>query len=178
MACKIHWSTPDDDAETLLRIRPLREQWEARGPGLLGRLQSRLPWLKLPDDVTVHLINPVVGGAGYVRSDTEIEFEAVLANPWPMLPEVARLGWLIACLNPTESEREPIGLIPAIISAAEYVELARLDDSAIECALLHWFGETDHLVDQLTAGSLLIWWESNQEEVRDLAGWRTALDQF
>ena len=192
MTCQIHWSTPQDDAETLLRIRPLREQWEARGPGVLGRLKTILPWLKLPREVTVRLINPVVGGAGRVLSSTEIEFEAVLANPWPMLPEVVRLGWLIACMELGEDKREPIGLMPAVVSAAEYVELARLDETSLTCALQHWCGGAEvggsevggsevggsEVGGDVTSSSLLNWWESNKEEVHDLAGWRAALDQF
>lgn len=177
MTCRLQWSLPADDAETQLRIRPLREQWEARGPGLLGRLRTILPWLEFPHEVTVWLINPKVGGAGRILSPSEIEFEAVLANPWPMLPEVVRMAWLIACSSISDDHRAAIGIIPAVVAAAEYVELARLDGTTIECALQHWHLEANPAKD-VSSAALMNWWEGNRSKVTDAAGWREALDRF
>lgn len=160
---KTLWDTANDE-EITLRIRPLREHWEARGPGLLGRLGTLLPWLDIPNEVTVHLVQPKVGGAGRVISRGELEFEAVLANAWPMLPEVVRLGWLVACSAFEANEQESLALIPPTIEAAEHVELARLDPTTVECAVKQWGSfETE-------STALLDWWEKNAREVQTDAG--------
>lgn len=166
--CKLNWQTANDE-EIALRIRPLREHWEARGPGLLGRLRTLLPFLDIPNEVTVHLIQPKVGGAGRVISRGEIEFEAVLANPWPMLPEVVRLGWLIACSAFEAGERESLALIPPTIEAAEYVELARLDATTLGCAVSHWNCLEIH------PNELLQWWSLSAERSQQESEWREAL---
>lgn len=85
--------------ELPLRAGPLREQWEARGPGLLRRI-ARLashdtnldPALA---DTRVLLVHPVCGGGGW-SADGAVVFEAMLYNDVPALPEILRLGWLLA----------------------------------------------------------------------------------
>ena len=168
---KLHWDTADDE-EITLRIRPLREHWEARGPGLLGRLRMLLPWLDIPTEVTVRLIQPKVGGAGRVLSRGNIEFEAVLANALPMLPEVVRLGWLIACSALETDEQESLALIPPTIVAAEYVELARFDETTVASAVNHW----DCL--EMDPTKLLHWWTQHAEQAKEEASWKDAIRQL
>ena len=168
MTCTLNWLIPEDDAELQLRLRPLREHWEARGPGMLGRVGDLLPWLDIPSQVTVRLINPQVGGAGRVLDSGEIEFEAVLANPLPFLPEVVRLSWLIATsviptqangTQPTaDSWRTTVSLIPAVLEAAEFVDLARCDEVTVNCALENW-GDFSELT--MAANLLSIWHSLN-----------------
>ena len=92
--------------ELPLRLEPLRSQWEARGPGLLFgvRRLTSVDWL-VPS-ANVVLLPPVLGGAGQAHPTYNVvTFEAVLANPISRLPEVLRLGWLLAQLNPALAAR-------------------------------------------------------------------------
>ena len=121
--------------ELELRAGPLREQWEGRGPGLLagmGRLTE--PGI-LVEQADVLVVYPVAGGGGAAHlAHNAVSIEAVLANPWPQLPEVARLAWLIPQLNLdlpryTETLREPrrvaaLAMIPPTLAAANDVSFA------------------------------------------------------
>ena len=177
--------------ELRLRTRPLREQWEARGPGLLMALSRRLSWLILPRSVTVALVHPARGGGGLIVSDTTICFEAVLANPLPQLPEVVRLGWFVAQL----AARQVLGkvrascknrvyidnllaaaLIPPVLSAGEHVELSSVDTVMIQTALRAW-----HLTSQPhaapTAKQLDQWWQQDGSiDSQDADTWWQAVD--
>ena len=67
--------------------------------------------------------------------------EAVLANPRFELPEVVRLGWLLAMLNfdlaryrdpLSDAERVlPLAMIPPVLAAAAEVELTRFDPATL-----------------------------------------------
>lgn len=184
MTRELIWSIPNDDEETVLRIRPLREHWEARGPGLLGHLSNTLPWLPIAPTATVHLLKPRVGGAGRVVSPNEIEFEAVLANPWPMLPEVVRLGWLLACaaclelpLSERQSRVNELALVPAVIASAEYVELASLNEPTLECAINHWFEPRDQTTN---ATQMFRWWNELANSSADITieNWQHAVTEL
>ena len=91
---------PDLLDELELRVKPLREQWEARGPGLLTLVgQQTHPQMIVPN-ADVILVQPVLGGTGYAHLPyNSVTIEAVLANPHVQLPEVLRLGWMLAQLN-------------------------------------------------------------------------------
>ena len=96
--------------ELPLRREPLRGQWEARGPGLLFgvRRLTSVDWL-VPS-ATIILLPPVLGGAGQAHPPYNVvTFEAVLANPIAQLPEVLRLGWLLAQLNPALAAQRRAG---------------------------------------------------------------------
>jgi hypothetical protein len=136
---------------------------------------AQLSWLRIPEQIDVHLVNPTKGGAGRLLSSTEIEFEAVLANPLPQLPEVARLGWLCACLASTGSPKANVTLIPAIIAAAEHVELARLDESSIQCALQHWISDEPSLA---SGQQLFQWWNKVGSAALDQVAWAAAIEQL
>ena len=177
--------------ELQLRTRPLREQWEARGPGLLRALSRRMSWLTLPRAVTVALVHPVRGGGGLIVSDTTICFEAVLANPLPQLPEVVRLGWFVAQLAARQvlskvgvsgPERDYIesllaaALIPPVLSAGEHVELSSVDTVMIQTALRAW-----HLTSQRhaapSAKQLDQWWRQDGSiDTQDAGTWWRAVD--
>src|SRR5690606_23019649 len=86
--------------ELELRSAPLREQWEARGGGLLATLARLTTAGLVPEMADVILVHPVLGGGGAAHWQyNSVQFEAVLANPLAELPEVLRLGWLLAQLN-------------------------------------------------------------------------------
>lgn len=143
-----------DFAEHLrLRSGPLREQWDARGPGLLRALGSLTdPIVGAP--ATILPVEPVVGGHGIALPDARtVLIEAVLANPLASLPEVLRLGWLVAQLD---APRETVpALVPAVLAAAEEVELAQLDEPTLEQAIVAWRVSEEPIS---TAATLLAWW--------------------
>ena len=135
--------------ELELRAGPLREQWEGRGPGLLAGIRRLTEPGILVEQADVLVVYPVVGGGGAVHLEHNVvSIEGVLANPWPQLPEIARLAWLIAQLNldlPRFSEmlRNPrqvaaLAMIPPTLAAANDVELLHDDPATLRRALQAW----------------------------------------
>ena len=135
--------------ELPLRVGPLREQWEARGPGFLAQAArlTQLPLATLGSRVV--LVHPVLGGDGtpHFLADT-IQFEAVLVNANWRLPETMRLGWLLMQLAawplfaaiPLLHRRQfvaTVTLLPAI-EAGQHVELAPPDPRLLREALDAW----------------------------------------
>ncbi|HEY1786031.1 MAG TPA: hypothetical protein VGG30_10800 [Pirellulales bacterium] len=166
--------------ELPLRREPLRSQWEARGPGLLlgVRQLTSADWL-VPSAAVV-LLPPVLGGAGQAHPTYNVvTFEAVLANPIAQLPEVLRLGWLLAQLNPALAgdtpepaasgwrRAAPWALLAAVLAAAEDVELAAADPSHLHLAAAEWLG------DPAAAGTLWHWW---QDYATRRPGWPAGLE--
>lgn len=168
--------------ELLLRSRPLREQWEARGPGLLRRMSELVDPQLLPAAADVILVHPVSGGRGVAHLlYNSVRLEAVLANPLTELPEILRLAWLVAQLNqdlPMYSEQVPaarlhgiarLALLPVTLLAAEHVELAASDEATLTCACRAWAEsrEANALAELLTD-----WWHTYLES---RPPWRVAL---
>src|SRR5438876_2660956 len=142
---------PNEADELALRERPLREQWEARGPGLLAQIGRLTDEALLVPRCDVLLVHPALGGGGEAHlTYNSVRIEAMLANAVVELPEVVRLAWLIAQLQldlPMYSEsinanRLPhiarYAMVPATLAAAETVELARLVPTTIEQAIAAW----------------------------------------
>ena len=91
---------PNLTDELALRERPIREQWEARGPGLLCNIANLTEAGVVPEQADVLLVRPAFGGAGGAHLQANsVRIEAVLANPHADLPEVVRLAWLLAQLD-------------------------------------------------------------------------------
>jgi hypothetical protein len=136
---------PDLQQQLVWRTGPLREQWEARGPGLMRRI-SHLSNASLPSDIVpeVLLVQPTVGGAGCLLvDDRRLLFEAMLANPLPELPEVLRLAWLLCQLltrhrSPIAPPVASLAWIPAVLEAGQEVELCRCDEASLQSAIRHW----------------------------------------
>lgn len=156
--------------ELAIRGRPLREQWEACGPGLLrAAAESTVESIVAPSAEVV-LISPFVGGHGRAHlMSNRVTFEAVLTNPLPELPETLRLGWLLSQLNldlPMLSESVPhyrlprlasLATVPLVLAAGEKVDLARLDEATLHRACECW-----HLspLTGETSKTLLDWWRA------------------
>jgi hypothetical protein len=170
---------PDALAELELRSGPLREQWEARGPGLMARLRSLVGWDSLPESADVILVQPVVGGGGTAHiAYNRVSFEAVLANPVAELPEVIRLGWLLGQLQLDLPEVQgqlsrqrllavgELATIPAILAAAHDVELTGPVAAVLSQALDTW------RLPKEDADALFAWWETYCEKKTE---WGTAL---
>lgn len=139
-----------------LRIGPLREQWEARGPGLLRQVVLRAlkhGWREREDGSAdepqrVIVVAPVTGGGGWAcPARNVVVFEGLLANPWRQLPEIARLAWLLAqnLLTPPQ-DASPLAtqsdartaLVDLVLAAGEFVELNQDDDATRQLARSTW----------------------------------------
>ena len=158
----------------MLRSRPLIEQWEARGPGLLKQIGVLTEENLLAEQSQVVLVYPALGGSGDAHlAYNQACIEAVLANPVAELPEVVRLGWLISQLQldlPIYSEhvhrdRLPhiarFAMLPVTLAAAEYVELAKLSPETIRRAIEAWRLVVPPDVDG--PATVLQWWQTYLE---------------
>ena len=169
---------PDPSDELAYRIRPLREQWEARGSGLLRQLQQFTDTRTLPSSATVALVLPVIGGHGVaLPQHSAVLLEAVLANPHPQLPEVVRLAWLLSRL--VARDEFHVAVLPAILSAAAEVELLVADERTLSTALIAWRVEVDQEQATRLAERLWRWWsvyrDSSQTWAEAVNAW--AVDQ-
>lgn len=175
---------PKLSEELPLRIGPLREQWEARGPGFLRQIALLTEESLLVQEAVVVVIHPALGGSGEAwLAGNQARIEGVLANPFPQLPEVVRLGWLISQLNldlPALSEnvhpdRLPraagIAMLPAALAAGREVELCQDSTELLTQAISNW---------QLSADAIVItqWWETYCEGRPPFAVALAALDKM
>jgi hypothetical protein len=172
-----------------LRERPLREQWEARGPGLLLQIGNWTDEELLVPECEVLLVHPALGGGGEAHlAYNSVRVEAVLANPVSELPEAVRLAWLIAQLQldlPRYSEsihadRLPhvarFAMLPVTLAAAETVELARYTPENLQLAISTW---RLHAPPEIDAAALVSqWWQTYQESRPPWNIALTALDQL
>ncbi|MCU0877277.1 MAG: hypothetical protein MUF06_05780 [Pirellulaceae bacterium] len=162
---------PSLDDELAMRERPLREQWEARGPGILTHVAQLTEAGLYPEQAEVLLVHPALGGGGAAHLPyNSVRIEAVLANPHADLPEAVRLAWLLAQLNldlPAYSEEVPadrlphvarLAMLPAVLLAAEQVELVRGGTDLIPRAIQAWHIAVPPGFD--VAGTLPEWWET------------------
>jgi hypothetical protein len=168
---------PDVTDQLALRGEPLRQQWDARGPGMLLHFGRITDELLVPTEAQVALVYPVLGGGGLAHLPfNSVRIEAVLANPLPGLPEVVRLAWLLCQLQldvPIHSEPVPrqrlpyvarLAVLPGVLEAAEYVELVRDAASLLPFALSAWRiappEDASAVAEIVTA-----WWATYHEKV-------------
>ncbi len=170
--------------ELALRGRPLQQQWQARGPGLLHQVRRLTEENFVASSAEVTLVTPWVGGYGYGHlKSNRVLLEAMLADPHDDLPETLRLGWLLAQLNadlPIYSEPIPadrlllvaqLATLPVILTAAEGVEWGTCNLSTIEQAITCW-QIMPKPASQLAA-QLWRWWQAYQEGTAPwLVAWR------
>lgn len=142
---------PKLTGELELRLPPWRQQWEARGPGLFFGVRRLAEAQLLPERATVVLVHPVASGGGEAFAPyNQVLLEATLTDPEPRLPELVRLGWLLAQTNldlPDYADRLPrdrllraakLGLVPVVLAAAEDAELSRCNSETQRLALTNW----------------------------------------
>jgi hypothetical protein len=175
---------PEMAEEQAHRERPLREQWEARGPGMLREIGHLTDDSLIVPGCEVQLVHPALGGGGDAHlAYNSVRIEAVLANPVAELPEAVRLAWLIAQLQvdlPIHSEaihadRLPhiarYGMLPPALIAAERVELSRFTPENIQRAIYAWrLSAPPGIVDP--AALIGQWW---QTYIETRPPWRVAL---
>ncbi len=161
--------------ELPLRGGPLREQWEARGPGLLRRFAKLTEESVLAPQATVVVVHPATaGGCEVYLEGNQVLCEGLLANADPRLPEVVRLGWSLVQLQmdlPVFSENLPAGrllqlarlaMLPPILKAAEEVELVHSPSELLPQALRHW--NVLPVADDSPVILLLnAWWDDYQQ---------------
>lgn len=169
-----HDSRPLVD-ELLLRGRPLLEQWDARGPGLLLQIARSTEETIAVDAAEVTLVYPIVGGNGIAHSAVNtVSFEAVLTNPSPTLPEVLRLAWLLSQLNldlpmyadnVAAEHRDWVAqwaTVPPVLAAAEHVELLQFSEASIGEAIQAWrLPSSNQAGDH--AATLFDWWNTYEQ---------------
>jgi hypothetical protein len=137
--------------ELELRSGPLREQWEARGPGLLAALARLVEPQLLAPEAAVVLVEPFLGGHGLAHlSYNSVTFEGVLVNPHEDLPEVVRLAWLLSTLHlesghfgdrlprRTLERIGPLAMVPPVLLAAQQCELVANATTLLSHALTAW----------------------------------------
>jgi hypothetical protein len=171
------------------RLRPLQEHWDARGPGLLQAIGRLTDERLIADSATVVTVHPAFGGGGNASLATNsVQVEAVLTNVIDGLPEVVRLGWLLAQLNhelPIFSDRvhgsrlpliAQLAMLPATLQASQTVELSELSPFTIAAALPAWHVEV--AADKDAAATLLDWWHTYLETKPSWDIALAALDQM
>jgi hypothetical protein len=173
-------ATPEMLEELTVRAGPIRNQWDAKGPGLLAAVGRLIGSKWLVDRADVVLVYPVLGGGGtaFPQYNT-VAFEAVLTDPVARLPEVVRLAWLVSqlsCDRPDFHEQlgppsefkdfwtrdrleslAGLAFVPTALAAAEELELTNCDLPTLEIAITSW---TRNLVGNspIAAGILFDWW--------------------
>jgi hypothetical protein len=170
--------------ELPLRSGPLREQWEARGPGLLYQIGMLTDESLFVEEAEAVVLHPALGGAGDVwLAGNQVRIEGVLANPFPQLPEVVRLGWLLSQLNfdlpalseTVNAERLPrvarSAMLPAALAAGQVVELCQDSPELLAEAANAWRLKVDAVV-------ITQWWETYRESRPPFAVALAALDKM
>ncbi len=173
--------------ELSLRARPIRELWEARGPGLLHQIGSRTEAELIVESAELVLVLPALGGGGVAQlANNSVRWEAVLANPIPSLPEVVRLAWLLAQLHcdlPRHGEQIPadhlpevarLALIPPTLEAAEELELVTAVPALWSTAFQAWGVGADPSL----AETVRVWWATYRETRPRWGTALTALEQM
>jgi hypothetical protein len=171
-----------------LRSRPLRELWEAYGPGLLHSVARQTEEDVLVSRADVILVHPVLGGAGKAHlSNNSVRLEAVLTNNVPQLPETVRLAWLLGQLNldlPKFSERVPadrlpyvaaLAVLPVVLQAGHELELCQFNPTLTTLAIARWKLATS---PEATAELVHLWWETYQSSPTSWSTALSALDQM
>jgi len=182
---------PDYAHEILLRQRPLQEQWEAFGPGLLHQIGNLLGEGLLVQNADVCLVPPVSGGFGWAHLHTNrCHIEAVLTNPDAELTEVLRLAWLVSQLDferPQFSDRinafhlrrvAGLAMLPPVLVAAEHLGLSRLTTETLHRAIELWRLQPAGPKALAMAEVLMVWWETARLSQADWALALTGLDRM
>ncbi len=165
---------PDMLDELVLRIGPLRQQWEVVGPCMLQAIARWTDPCLITGRADVVVIHPSLGGGGAAHLEyNSVRIEGMLANPVSELPEIVRLAWLLSQINldlPTMSEaidsrRLPLiaelGMLPVAIQAGEHAEVLQMETRLIEQALNAWHIVTPPGLDPVDI--LARWWETYVE---------------
>ena len=156
---------PDLAEQLRLRVRPIQEQWETCGTGLIRAITKTLGApQRTKATPSVVLVQPVVGGAATAYPEQElVVMEAVLANSHRELPETLRLAWGLSQLiahsvaDRNESSLGEFATIPACLQVGEHFDLCRFDQATIDLAWQVWPSSAQLAVPPQVA---MDWWQS------------------
>jgi hypothetical protein len=159
---------PKLEDQLKLRGRPLSEQWNECGTGLLRQIQRRIWGTSPPDNwwptrIDGLLVQPMRGGdGGYQLSPPSIWMEAMLTDADPAVPEVLRLASLVTGLAIERHLQDSAGqlaqawqlaVVPLVLAAARELELIRGATLPIAEATRMWQLGGDSVADILRD-----WW--------------------
>ena len=171
---------PRLDKELSLRAGPIQMQWEARGPGFVRAVERllRAPIEAAGADslhVDVALVYPVCGGYGAsYAAQRVVNWEALLTDVEPRVPELLRLGWLVtqqllaaqlantAVADDHSAQVVSLAAAAVALTASEDVELARDDRATLELALKTW--RPPQADGPATAALVSDWWSAVREQ--------------
>lgn len=172
-----------------LRARPLREKWEAVGPGLLRDVERQI-WDNSPPSgwwtprLTAQLVQPIRGGdGGFGAESGRIWIEAMLTDVNPSVPEVLRVAWLTTRIAVESHTRKQTGdqalgtawslvCVPLVLSAAANLDLIPSDPLPIKRAMELW-----QRGDAVVADKLQQWWAHYKQSPTPLPVALRQLDQ-
>ncbi len=167
-----------------LRGRPLREQWDGYGAGLMKRIGKLTHASFLPKQATALLLSPYRGGDGGIdASAARVWIEAVLTNPFPQVPEVLRLAWLIAQIglidglsaHSDDSHGDPwvaparlprvaaLAMLPIALDAGVYLELIPTPQDGLSSIFPQAANAWRFPIDSATLDVLENWWRQFQD---------------
>ena len=157
-----------------LRAGPLKERWDAYGPGLLRAIAARIWDGSPPEDwwpprIETLLMQPARGGAGGFDPDSQrVWIEAMLTDANPAVPEVLRVAWLISRvaieLHTREKSGEhsrrlpwPFASVPIVLAAAADLDLVAASPMPVRVAMGLW-----DLGDHRHADVVERWWSERE----------------
>ncbi len=153
-----------------LRSRPLRELWDGYGQGLMAHIRRMTSNQLLAEQAEIILVQPALGGFGESHPlFNKVRIEAVLANPIPELPEIVRLAWLVSQIRGPRStmtklpieraiELHRLAILPAVLAAAQLVELSQVDEAHVALAIEQWHIPVP--AQAPVSKQLIAWWET------------------
>lgn len=164
-------ANPKIEDQLILRSRPIEEQWNGYGRGLLAHAKRLTEEAWISSEAEAVFVQPVLGGFGIaIPSLKKLVIEAVLTNPLAEIPEVVRVLWLLLQLNSEKLEYsqeisfERIGPVSALatlmvaLASSEVLELSRCDAAVIQLAIEHW---QIAIPERFNIQTILIpWWET------------------
>jgi hypothetical protein len=176
---------PDFERNIRLRTEPLRQQWEAYGPGLLVLIGQSTDEAAMAERAEVLLVEPCLGGGGFSHLSTNrCHIEAVLTNVDPQLTETLRLAWLLTQLEferPAYSDwinafrlRKIAGLatLPPTLRAGQELGICDFSPTTVQNAIELWRiagpGEQPAVLREI----VMTWWETVEASQPE---WRIAL---
>ncbi len=157
-----------------LRGRPIRDQWETFGPGLLSQI-AKMIWIESPPAdwwparVDGLLVQPMRGGdGGFDGEASKFWIEALLTDADPAVPEVLRVAWLLTQLAVQTHTRErsseiaeslpwEIASVPLVLRAGRELEIIKTDTLPIATAMQLWNLGSDREVKIVQQ-----WWRERQ----------------
>jgi len=162
-----------------LRGRPIREQWDGYSAGLLKRIGKQTHASFLPKTVSAMLLSPYRGGDGGLDASAgRVWIEAVLANPFPEIPEVLRLVWFVAQVGlidafstgSADSHGDPwvpparlprvaaLAMLPIVLEAGHYLEMISTPPGELPLLFPKTASAWRLSVDDQTLDALENWW--------------------